>query len=170
MTGIELIEPSVSLHASFMRSSAEWTGADQDGASVFFAAKYGWDLHNADDFAQWVQLLKDLAKPDFALPEGFVAQSTLWLVHGDEYVGAASLRHELGNDFLREVGGHIGYGIRPSAVENACWRAGVSGKPVASDFASVANWPPVDTPLYEVATVRTHASCVEWNAETGAFA
>lgn len=62
----------------------------------------------------------------------------------------------------------MGYARAP--VENACWRAGVSGKPVASDFASVANWPPVDTPLYEVAIVRTHASCVEWNAETGAFA
>lgn len=115
MTGIELIEPSISLHASFMRSSAEWAGAEQDGASVFFAAKFGWDLHNADDFAQWVQLLMDLEKPNFALPEGFVAQSTLWLVHGDEYLGAASLRHELGNDFLREVGGHIDYGISPNA-------------------------------------------------------
>ncbi|WP_073706616.1 GNAT family N-acetyltransferase [Glutamicibacter sp. 0426] len=127
MTGIELIEPTASLHASFIRSTAEWAGTDQDGASVFFAAKYGWDLHNADDFAQWVQLLKDLETPDFTPPEGFVAQSTLWLVHGDEYLGAASLRHDLGNDFLREVGGHIGYGIRPSARGNRLARIALAG-------------------------------------------
>lgn len=28
-------------------------------------------------------------------------------------LGAIALRHEL-NDFLREAGGHIGYGVRPS--------------------------------------------------------
>jgi predicted acetyltransferase len=30
------------------------------------------------------------------------------------YLGAITLRHEL-NDFLLRAGGHIGYGIRPSA-------------------------------------------------------
>ncbi|MEF9981777.1 MAG: GNAT family N-acetyltransferase [Glutamicibacter sp.] len=127
MTGIGLIEPSAALHASFMRSTTEWAGAEQDGASVFYAAKYGWDLRNAEDFAQWVQLLKDLEKPHFTPPDGFVAQSTLWLAHDDEYLGAVSLRHELGNDFLREVGGHIGYGIRPGARGNRLARTALAG-------------------------------------------
>jgi predicted acetyltransferase len=39
--------------------------------------------------------------------------SIRWLVEGEEFLGEASIRHEL-NDWLRREGGHIGYGIRPS--------------------------------------------------------
>lgn len=49
------------------------------------------------------------------LPEGFVAHSTYWLVAGTETViGVSNLRHDL-TSRLRHEGGHIGYGIRPSA-------------------------------------------------------
>lgn len=44
---------------------------------------------------------------------GSVAETVFWLVEGDEFIGRASLRHEL-NDGLRQIGGHIGYEIRPS--------------------------------------------------------
>ena len=39
--------------------------------------------------------------------------STFWLVDGEELVGVSNLRHRL-NAGLREYGGHIGLGIRPS--------------------------------------------------------
>ena len=42
-----------------------------------------------------------------------VPQTTYWLVDDSEYIGRVSLRHTL-NDNLRNVGGHIGYDIRPS--------------------------------------------------------
>ena len=49
------------------------------------------------------------------LPEGFVSHSTYWLVlEGTTVVGVSNLRHEL-TPFLRHEGGHIGYGVRPSA-------------------------------------------------------
>lgn len=48
------------------------------------------------------------------LAEGFVANSTFWLVADDEVVAVSNLRHEL-TDSLRREGGHIGYGVRPSA-------------------------------------------------------
>ena len=48
------------------------------------------------------------------LPEGFVPHSTYWLVDDGTVVGASNLRHEL-TPFLRHEGGHIGYGVRPSA-------------------------------------------------------
>jgi predicted acetyltransferase len=52
------------------------------------------------------------------LPEGFVAHSTFWLVlDGEAVVGVSNLRHEL-TPFLRHEGGHIGYGVRPSARGN----------------------------------------------------
>jgi predicted acetyltransferase len=39
--------------------------------------------------------------------------TNLWWVDGEEYVGRMSIRHEL-NDWLRELGGHIGYDVRRS--------------------------------------------------------
>jgi predicted acetyltransferase len=36
-----------------------------------------------------------------------------WLVEGEEFIGEASIRHELNTWLLRE-GGHVGYGIRPA--------------------------------------------------------
>jgi predicted acetyltransferase len=49
------------------------------------------------------------------LPEGFVPHSTFWIVEdGREVVGVSNLRHRL-TESLRIEGGHIGYGVRPSA-------------------------------------------------------
>jgi predicted acetyltransferase len=36
-----------------------------------------------------------------------------WLCDGEEFIGEASIRHQL-NAHLMQEGGHIGYGIRPS--------------------------------------------------------
>lgn len=48
------------------------------------------------------------------LPEGHVPQTTFWLVRNSESViGEARLRHKL-TPALEQVGGHIGYAIRPS--------------------------------------------------------
>ncbi|GIP40725.1 acetyltransferase [Paenibacillus sp. J31TS4] len=49
------------------------------------------------------------------LPEGWVPDSTFWLVDEQGSVlGAVNIRHRL-TDKLLSSGGHIGYGIRPSA-------------------------------------------------------
>ena len=46
--------------------------------------------------------------------QGYVPATLYFMLNDeDEIIGAAHLRHEL-NDDLREYGGHIGYGIRPS--------------------------------------------------------
>lgn len=47
------------------------------------------------------------------LPEGFVANSTYWLVHRDRILGVSNLRHSL-TPALMQCGGHIGYGVRPT--------------------------------------------------------
>jgi len=52
------------------------------------------------------------------LPTGKVVQKVphnlFWLIEEDKFIGMVSIRYEL-NDFLFHHGGHIGYGIRPSA-------------------------------------------------------
>jgi predicted acetyltransferase len=46
--------------------------------------------------------------------EGRVHASYWWITEDGTCLGAITLRHEL-NGFLLRAGGHIGYGIRPSA-------------------------------------------------------
>jgi predicted acetyltransferase len=42
-----------------------------------------------------------------------VPETIFWLVDDGEFIGRLEFRHEL-NDHLLEIGGHIGYSIRPS--------------------------------------------------------
>jgi predicted acetyltransferase len=66
------------------------------------------------DFAAFLAKLSACARGE-GIPEGFVPHSTYWLVHhGSEVVGVSNLRHRL-TDALRFEGGHIGYGVRPTA-------------------------------------------------------
>jgi predicted acetyltransferase len=66
-----------------------------------------------EDFPEYVAWLESSAQ-GVGLEEGFVANSTFWLIDGqDEIVAVSNLRHEL-NDALEKYGGHIGFGVRPS--------------------------------------------------------
>jgi predicted acetyltransferase len=65
-------------------------------------------------FVPFVLEFEDCAR-GVALPPGFVAHSTYWLVSDcTTVVGVSNIRHSL-TDSLRREGGNIGYGIRPSA-------------------------------------------------------
>ncbi|QYC42183.1 Acetyltransferase (GNAT) family protein [Nonomuraea coxensis DSM 45129] len=46
--------------------------------------------------------------------EGFVPMTTLWWVDGDRFLGRLAVRHRL-TPALSELGGHIGYDVRPAA-------------------------------------------------------
>jgi predicted acetyltransferase len=58
-------------------------------------------------FEAYVQRLDD-DRRGISLPDGFVPSTLLFAFAGGEIVGRVSIRHTL-NDFLRTVGGHIGY-------------------------------------------------------------
>jgi len=47
-------------------------------------------------------------------PAGFVPATELWWVDGDQFLGRIGIRHRL-TPALLEMGGHIGYDVRPSA-------------------------------------------------------
>ena len=108
---LELISPTIRLRRSWLASCEEWgLGVHQDGAG----------LHPDDDvdtpagFSSWVERLLQEADTSIPAREGRVHATYWWVAQGGTYLGAISLRHEL-NDFLLRAGGHIGYGIRPSA-------------------------------------------------------
>ncbi len=105
---MELVAPSRTFFPSFVRALAEWGDAHQDGAGIRDAAA----LADRAGFDHWVDGL--IAEETTPAAPGMVTCTYRWVVEGDEYLGSIALRHEL-NDWLRAYGGHVGYGIRPSA-------------------------------------------------------
>lgn len=67
----------------------------------------------AADFDSYLKILEDSAV-GVGLKEWQVPHQTYWLIAGEEVVGVSNLRLKL-TEKLRRDGGHIGYGIRPSA-------------------------------------------------------
>ncbi|MFI7431529.1 GNAT family N-acetyltransferase [Micromonospora sp. NPDC049836] len=106
----ELITPTTRLHRSWLAARDEWGhGVHQDGAGL----RPTDEVDSPAGFADWVGRLR-AGEDESRLPEGMVPARYWWIVEDDEVLGAISLRLRL-NDFLREAGGHIGYGVRPSA-------------------------------------------------------
>src|SRR6266699_6955966 len=62
----------------------------------------------------WEEYLRILAdhRAGVNLPDGWVPSTFLVADVDGQVVGRVSIRHRL-NDFLREEGGHIGYGVLP---------------------------------------------------------
>lgn len=141
---MELVAPTVTLRESWLAARDEW-GRDthQDGTGLHETD----DVDSVDGFAAWVaRLHREAVAPD----EGRVPATYWWIFDGDTYLGAITLRYEL-NDFLLNAGGHIGYGVRPSARRRgiATWalgevlgvarRAGLPRALVCCDDSNVAS-------------------------------
>jgi predicted acetyltransferase len=100
---IELALPSLAYESSY-RAYVRELGLE---------TRYPFPLdYDHGDFPALLRRLANLANGT-DVPEGFVPSSTFWLVDGSELIGVSNLRHYL-NDRIREHGGHIGLGIRPS--------------------------------------------------------
>jgi predicted acetyltransferase len=104
---IDLVVPDAQLGDSYRALVAEFEAAG--GKLVPFVLAF-----DASDLCAMLARLDDCAR-GIGLPDGFVPHSTFWLVEdGTHVVGVSNIRHALTPSLLRE-GGHIGYGIRPSA-------------------------------------------------------
>lgn len=104
----QLIAPAARLHRQWLDARDDWgPGIHQDGSGLHAED----DVDSPRGFQAFVDRLNAMAG---RAPEGFVPCTYRWIVEGDTVLGAIALRHEL-NDFLREAGGHIGYGVRPCA-------------------------------------------------------
>ena len=124
---LRLSEPDPALHTSYLAALEELTA---EGNAHFLAMVHppesgyaGADftletLADPATFAEFCTREVALSLPGTPRPTGWVTGTYLWMVDdtadGSQVVGRISLRHEL-TAWLLEVGGHIGYGVRPSA-------------------------------------------------------
>lgn len=99
-----LITPTVEFEQSY-RSYIDELGR---------AERYPFTLDfEFDDFPALVARLNNFSL-GLDLPDGGVRNTTFWLVEDGEIVGVSNLRHRM-TEKLRLLGGHIGFGVRPSA-------------------------------------------------------
>jgi predicted acetyltransferase len=114
-----LLPPTTDVHASFLTAmkefAAEGRGEADDNSMLGREirqnnARWGDPV----EFASYVRRLRADALEESPRPEGHVPGTTLWWVDDREYLGRLTIRHRL-TAHLLEVGGHIGYDIRPSA-------------------------------------------------------
>jgi predicted acetyltransferase len=113
-----LLPPTASVHVSFLTAMTEF-GAEGRGAgdSSMLGREIRENAARWDDpaeFASYVRRLRADALEGSPRPEGYVPSTTLWWVDDAEYLGRLAIRHRL-TDHLLNVGGHIGYDIRPAA-------------------------------------------------------
>lgn len=104
---ISLIKPTTRLKKEYISFYEEWVDSGEE--------MIPWVIKKEpSDFENMVQFLQD-NEAGINLPAGWVSDSTYWLVNQERKVlGVVNIRHEL-TPFLLKSGGHIGYGIRPSA-------------------------------------------------------
>jgi predicted acetyltransferase len=108
---LELIAPTTRLRESWLAARDEWgRGAHQAGSGL----QANDDVDSPEGFARWVTRLHREADPAIPPSPGRVHATYWWIVDGDTYLGAITLRHAL-NDLLLQAGGHIGYSVRPSS-------------------------------------------------------
>jgi predicted acetyltransferase len=105
---IRLVQPSAKYRESYLAGLQEMTSDADKWAWIYLGESVPTSLPvlNFDLF------LKTLIDNQQSPPPGFVQGTVYWALHHNEIVGRIGIRHEL-NEFLRTVGGHIGYIVRP---------------------------------------------------------
>jgi predicted acetyltransferase len=107
MEAVRLIKPLKEFENEYRNMLTEWMLVGE--RMVPFVLEF-----DCKSFSDFITKLDNCSK-GINLPEGFVPHSTFLLVtEGNKILGVSNLRHEL-SEQLKVKGGHIGYGIRPSA-------------------------------------------------------
>ena len=114
---LKLVDPSIEYQESFLTTWQEVLDAGEDGQSWF-----NWgrdetidDLRDPEAFQSWIDTMKEFRDTKSRVTEDgmiLVANTVLWPVLDGEVIGRVSIRHEL-SPALLEIGGHVGYIIRP---------------------------------------------------------
>ncbi len=126
---ISLVAPDVRFHRSYLAAQDEFDAAGEgtrDGDGVWVEAPEGdfagveftrAELETPAGFERFVSHRRGQVREDAPRTPGHVPCTFLWVVDDeqpDEHLGSLAIRHRL-TPFLIEIGGHIGYSVRPSA-------------------------------------------------------
>ena len=107
MMRLTLVEPSLQYKDAYIEMIEEWKRTGENMTPFVLRFEY----EDFDGMLIKLQQLKERLLED----ENKVNSTTLWLLEdGTRIAGAVNIRHRL-NDYLQEIGGHIGYGVRPSS-------------------------------------------------------
>jgi len=106
MNELRLVAPTVDFKEEYIDMLNDWKTSGEKLVP--------WVLSfDSSDFSTMVKNLEDYSQ-GIGVQEGYVKHTTYWLVNMQNRVlGAVNIRHRL-NEYLSNIGGHIGYGIRPS--------------------------------------------------------
>ena len=114
-----LVPPEPRVRASFdaaMREfGAEGRGSPTDRTVIgSYLRDHAGDSADEAQFVAFCAAVRAQALESTPRPDGWVPATELWWVDADEFLGRVGIRHRL-TPMLLEVGGHIGYDVRPSA-------------------------------------------------------
>ncbi len=107
---MRLVRPVVQRQDELLAMMDEFATDRIDGGAM--GSQTVDQLRDPGAFRAWVEMLEHYEE-GVGVPDELVPSSSRWVDEGGRLVGFISLRHEL-NAFLLEVGGHIGYAIRPA--------------------------------------------------------
>ena len=112
MPNRHLSRPSAAFRTSYLSALREGFRGANDGTDTKTLEEA-----EADFGAHLSRLDRDGQSRHFEEGREFasVPSCTYWLVEGSEFLGAVSIRARIDSPLLAYFGGHIGYGIRPSA-------------------------------------------------------
>ena len=111
----QLVLPTVTVRESFLDAMDEFVAEGaKDSQTAAWIGDWSELWHEPAAFEEFVAEVIADAEEDRPRLARFVPCTTLWWIDGDDYLGRLAIRHRL-NEFLLDVGGHIGYDVRPSA-------------------------------------------------------
>lgn len=103
---VSLVKPTINLKNEYLSFYKEW----RESGEQFVPWIIGVDPLPFENYLTYLENNENGVN----IPEGWVSDSTFWLVTNENLiVGAVNIRHKL-TEHLTNSGGHIGYGIVPS--------------------------------------------------------
>ncbi len=115
----ELSVPIARVRESFVQAMDEFRaegrgGPDDSTVTGYLIREHARTWATDAMFEHFVTWLRSQALEDTPRGDGIVPATELWWIDGDSFLGRIQVRHRL-TPMLLEVGGHIGYDVRPSA-------------------------------------------------------